>query len=168
MESVLDALKGTPIPTILVVAGQDFQVVPLPLLNARLTALRFFEANPCDVPPLGQRAYRQRFTQKFARNIFTEFTLEHPKREQRLDFTIRAFYRHEGKVMGDPAWETYIRADQLESVYWFHKDQGRQLPYLCDGKTQLLGYHNWEVGSYTVEVYINRERVTSGSFKIQE
>jgi hypothetical protein len=95
---------------------QDFYVVPLPLLNARLTALRFFEANPCDIPPLGQRAYKQHFTRKFARDIFTEFTLEHPKRDQRLDITVHAFYRHEGKVMGEPAWETYIHADQLESV----------------------------------------------------
>jgi len=146
---------------------QDFQVVPLPLLNARLTALRFFEANPCDIPPLGQRAYKQYFTRKFARDIFTEFTLEHPKREQRLDFNVHAFYRHEGKVIGEPASETYIRADQLGSVYWFHRDQGRQVLLPCSGKTLFWG-HNWEVGSYTVEIYINRERVTSHSFEIQE
>jgi hypothetical protein len=187
---------------------QDFQVVPLPLLNARLTALRFFEANPCDIPPLGQRAYKQHFTRKFARQIFgcpgipvvthqmwlprrakpletfgrplndvlfsrefresqifTEVTLEHPKRERRLDFRIHAFYQHEEKVMGEPEWETYIRADQLESVYWIHKDEG-VFP-LCSGKAQLRR-HNWEVGSYTVEVYINQERVTTGSFEIQE
>jgi hypothetical protein len=94
---------------------QDFTVVPLPSLNARLTALQFFEADPCDVLPRGQRAYRQRFAKVFTREIFTELALEHPKHERRLDFIIQAFYRHEGKVIHRPELETYIPADKQGS-----------------------------------------------------
>jgi hypothetical protein len=156
----------TPQPT-----TPEFKVVPLPSLDARLTALRFFEANPCDMPPLGQRTYRQRFVRKFAREIFTELTLEHPKHERRRDFPIHAFYRHKERLIeliGSPVLEAYIRTDQESSVYSFDKDQGNPVPRLkpCSGD-QWWG-DQWLVGSYTVDVYINREPVTSASFEIYE
>jgi hypothetical protein len=60
----------TPEPT-----TQDFKVESIPSSNARLTVLRFFESNPCEVPPPKERAYRQRFAQVFTREILTELTL---------------------------------------------------------------------------------------------
>ena len=75
-------------------ATQDFKVMPLPSLNAHFTALQFYEGNPCDEPPPERRVYRQRFAQAITREIFTEITLEYPKRDQRLDFTIQGIYKH--------------------------------------------------------------------------
>jgi hypothetical protein len=46
----------------------------IPSLNARLTALQFFEGSPCNVSPLGQRAYRQRFVKEITRDVLTEIT----------------------------------------------------------------------------------------------
>jgi hypothetical protein len=143
--------------------SQDFNVVPIPSLNARLTALRFFEGNPCEVPPLEKRAYKQRFAQVITREIYTELTLEHPKHERRLDITIQAFYRHEGKIVGRPVLETYIPADKQESIYWFDKDQGQGRVLSCIGSYPR---GRWSVGPYTVDVYINGEKVTSSSFEI--
>jgi hypothetical protein len=135
----------------------------IPSLNARLTALRFFEGNPCEKSSPERRAYGQRFAQVLTREILTELTLEHPKHARRLDFTIQAFYRHEGKVIGRPELETYLSADKQVSVYWFNKRTGSlrvcTKPYPCG---------RWSVGSYTVDVYINGEKVASGSFEIYE
>jgi hypothetical protein len=149
---------STPQPT-----TPDFKVKPIPSLNARLTALRFFEGNPCEDSPPEQRAYRQRFAQVLTREIFTELTLEHPKYERRLDFTIQGFYRHKGQTTHKPELETYISADRQKSVYWFDTHTGSFR--VC---TYPYPRGRWSVGSYTVDVYINGEPVASGSFEVYE
>src|SRR5215510_12584430 len=76
---------------------QDFKVVSIPSLNARLTALRFFEGTPCNEPSLEERTYRQRFAKVMTSDIYTEFTLEHPKHDRQVKITIQGFYHHQGK-----------------------------------------------------------------------
>jgi hypothetical protein len=140
------------------------KVEEIPSLNARLTALRFFESNPCEVPPLEERTYRQRFAQVITREIFTELTLEHPKHERRRGITIQGFYRHKGREVGRPELETDISADRQGSVYWFYKGQNEVARPLCFNYPR----GQWSAGSYTVDVYINGDKVTSGSFEIYE
>jgi hypothetical protein len=76
------------------------------------------------VPSVEERTYQQRFPQVMTREIYTEFTLAHPKQERRLKITIQGFYRHKGKVVHKPEVETNIPANTQESVYWFYKHQG--------------------------------------------
>jgi hypothetical protein len=129
-------------------------------LNARLTALRFFEGHPCYTPPLEQTAYRQHFAQVITRGIFTEITLEHPKHERRLDFTIQAVYQRKapqaGEVVSRAELSIDIPADEESSI---HKvDSGREdwsIPVHCRARGNPGG---WSVGSYTVDVYINGKR----------
>jgi hypothetical protein len=99
---------------------QDFVVKPIPSLDAQLVSLRFFEGEDCtEGPPLHARTYQQRFARMITRDIFTELTLEHPKLERQRSFTIQAFYRRLGKVIGKPVLETYIPADRQQSVHSF-------------------------------------------------
>jgi hypothetical protein len=113
---------------------QDFKVVPLPSLNARVTAVRFFEHSPCSkVPSVEERTYQQRFPQVMTREIYTELTLAHPKQERRLKITIQGFYRHKGHVVNKPEVKTDIPPNQQESVYWFYKHQGEGGVLSCVG-----------------------------------
>jgi len=141
--------------------------IQIPSLNARITALRFFEGSPCDEPPLKQRAYRQRFAKVITRDIFTELTLEYPKPEQRLDFTIQAVYQRkapEGEVVSRPEKKTYLPADSQRSVHSFRSRAGELVLCAPGGG----GGSDWPVGPYTVDVFINGEKVASGSFEIYE
>jgi hypothetical protein len=141
----------------------------IPSLNARLTALRFFEGHPCYEPLLKERTYRHRFAKDITRDVFTELTLEYPQRDQRLDFTIRAVYQREagqqGKVVSRPELKTYLPAESQKSLHSFRSSQGRRLtcPRGASG-----GGGKWSIGSYTVDVYIGGDLVTSGSFEIHE
>jgi hypothetical protein len=152
--------------------------IQIPSLNARITALRFFEGNPCQMPPLNQRAYRERFAKVITRDIFTELTLEYPKPERRLDFTIRAVYRRkapdeevvrrkapDGDVVSRPELKTYLPADSQRSVHSFRSHEGGHLICGTGGRFAPI---KWQVSPYTVDVFINGEMVTSGSFEIYE
>jgi hypothetical protein len=142
--------------------------IHIPSLHARLTALRFFEGHPCRVPPLEHRVYRQRFAKAVTLEIYTEITLEHPKYERRLDVTVQAVYQrtapHDGEIIGRPELRTYLPAGEPRSLHWLDSNRGGGFPASC------LSYRRggWAVGPYTVEVYINGEKVTSGSFEIHE
>jgi hypothetical protein len=148
-------------------ATQDFKVKPVPSLNAHFTALQFYEGNPCDEPPPERRVYRQRFAKVITRQVYTEITLEYPKRDQRLDFTIQGIYKHKtprgAEVLAKPELKTYSPADSQRSSHWFSSQVG--LIHCVSG---VGGGRNWSVGSYTVDVYINGESVGSGSFEIYE
>jgi hypothetical protein len=154
-------------------ATQDFKVKPIPSLNAHLTALRFFEGHSCGTLPPERRAYRQRFAKVITRDIFTEITLEYPKREQRLDFTIQAVYQHktpeDGKIVNRPELKTYLPADSQRSLHVFRTDEGNVCcSLICRHESDPLPLGGWSVGSYIVDVYINGDKVTSGSFEIYE
>jgi hypothetical protein len=131
--------------------------IQIPSLNARITALQFFEGSPCDEPPLKERAYRQRFAKEITRDVFTEITLEYPKRDQRLDFTIRGVYQRkapQGKVITRPELRTYLPADSQRSIHSFRSNEGRRI--LCVGGGTRGG--RWAVGSYTVDVLLTGRR----------
>ncbi len=153
----------TPEPT-----TQDFNVVSIPSLNARLTALQFYEGHPCHESPVEQRAYRQRFAKVITREIFTEITLEYPQRDQRLDFTIQAIYQHKApegrKVVNRPELKTHLPEDSQRSLHSFYPATGTGGWRFCAEVHAGM----WSVGSYMVDVYINGEQVTSGSFEIHE
>jgi hypothetical protein len=143
---------------------QAFTAKPIPSLNAQLTALRFFEGTPCRWPPLEERSYRQRFPKVMTRSIFTELTLEHPTHEREIKITIQGFYRHRGREINRPVLETSIPANRQKSVYAFYPAMGTGRFLTC----VTIPRGHWSVGTYTVDLYIEGEHVTSGSFEIYE
>ena len=139
------------------------KVEAIPSLNAHLIALRFFEADPCNVPPLGQRTYKQHFPEAIARDIYTEITLEHPKRDRR--FQNPAVYQlkaPDGEVVGGRVENLYTCGEQGPSTGFVATSRR---VFVC-----VLGRSDprWSVGSYTVDVYINGEKVASDAFEIHD
>ena len=116
-----------------------------------------------------ERTYRQRFAKVITRDVFTEITLEYPKREHRLNFTIDAVYQRktpqDGEVITRPESKTYLPADEQSSMHWFHSGRLKGVG-VCGFWNERRGH--WSVGSYTVNVYINGEKVASGAFEIHE
>jgi hypothetical protein len=143
---------------------QAFTAKPIPSLNAQLTALRFFEGTPCHWPSLEERTYRQRFPKVMTRSIFTELTLEHPTHAREIKITIQGFYRHRGREINKPVLETSIPANRQKSVYAFYPAMGTGRVLSC----VTIPRGHWSVGAYTVDIYIEGEQVTSGSFEIYE
>jgi hypothetical protein len=124
------------------------------------------------VPPLEQRAYKQRFAKAITLSIFTELTLEHSPSERRLDFMIQAVYqskpRANGQVIDRPILKTSLPAEEPRSIHWLGTAPGRVegIEFPCMVMSHLRG--QWSVGSHTVDVYINADKVGSGSFEIYE
>ena len=168
--SELTELKKPPDPPPSELTPEVLKLKAIPSLNARLTALRFFEGDPCDEPPLKERTYRQRFAKVITRDIFTEITLEYPKREQRFDFTTQAVYQRrapqDGEVVSRSELRTYIPAGEQRSIHSLESGKwALGIPVHCSA---IGNPGDWSVGSYTVDVYINGEEVASGSFEIHE
>jgi tetratricopeptide (TPR) repeat protein len=124
----------------------------IPSLNARVTALRFFET-PYNAPPREQREYAHRFGKGEARFIGWELNLEYPAPGRRVDFPIeQVWYRADGTVFGRQTLQTHVETDWASSFHhhsWGWKDRG-----------------NWPAGAYRVDLYIGGQQAASGSFKI--
>jgi tetratricopeptide (TPR) repeat protein len=124
----------------------------LPSLNAKVTALRFFET-PYNAPPREQREYAHRFGKGEARFIGWELVLEFPSPGRRLDLPIEQFwYRSDGSLLARQTSRFSIEANWTWfSPYdsWGWKDRG-----------------NWPAGAYRVDLYIGGQKTASGSFKI--
>jgi hypothetical protein len=149
--------------------------IQIPWLNAYITALRFFEGHTCHEIPLHERVYRQRFTTVITRDVFTEITLEYPKRERRLDFTIQAVYQRKtpdnGVIVSRAQLKTSLSADGERSIHLLHSRQGENIccSFICGpafASPPTAG--SWPVGLYTVDVYIQGEKMASGSFEIHD
>ena len=134
---------------------QLLKVESLPSLDARVTALRFFAGDCGNAPRLQQRKYTRRFPTggggvPWYHAIYTEIMLEYPMPERRIYFTLKAIYQSEDTGVLDTQEErTYIPLGQQSSAYWIGS----------------CGYHD-RVGFYLVDVYINEQKVASGSFEI--
>jgi hypothetical protein len=135
---------------------QLLKVESLPSLDARVTALRFF-AGSClsHAPSLQERKDARRFSTGprigLSNAIYTEITLEYPAPERRIYFTIKAIYRSEDTGVLDTQEErNYIPLGQQSSVYWIGS---------CNPGRGVVGF-------YMVDVYINEQKVASGSFEM--
>jgi hypothetical protein len=134
---------------------QLLKVESLPSLDARVTALRFFAGDCHKAPRPQQRKYTRRFSTgrggvRVSYAIYTEITLEHSTPGRRIYFTLKAIYQSEDTGVFDTREQrTYIPLDQQSSVYLIGS----------------CGFHA-RVGFYPVDVYINEQKVASGSYEI--
>jgi len=129
-------------------------VFAIPKLSANVSELNFYETGEKQIPKQ-QREYRNRFTKSRSRYIRWELSLTHPAPGRRMDFSIDAvWHRSDGSVINRQTSPTWVEADGKNSWHtqgWGWKEPG-----------------NWEAGNYRVELFVEGEKVTSGSFEIYQ
>ncbi len=141
-------VSSVPEPKIL----QD-QVELSPSLNARVTKVRFFEGERSNLAlTLKNRKYQTRFAQATTRTIYTEIHLDHPQPGKVTYFTVTIYILGNGTRLRSEEFEGRVKADWASSEHWI--GVGDFEP----GK--------WRPGTYEVDVYINAEKVATGSFEI--
>jgi hypothetical protein len=123
----------------------------IPLLNARVVQLRFYEGSSFLLDDA--KVYARRFARATARYIISQLELTHPERTERADFTLYAVYsRDDGTFIGEHPLDTYIPSDWKES--WHSMGWGWASP------------GNWPEGQYRVDVYCDKQKIASNTFTI--
>ena len=144
----------TPIPTIApprspTPSGSGAQI---PSLAASVTELRFFESGD-DLLPYEEREYSHRFPMATTRYVYWELHLSYPESKEPMTFETEAvYYKPDGTEMGRFTEESHTEAGWSSS--WHTSGWGWDEP----GK--------WPLGTYLVELYIERDLVASDTFEI--
>jgi hypothetical protein len=150
-------------------ADRSAPVGAIRALDAKVTALRFFEAG-ATLPPASQRRYTTRFPLATTRNVVWELDLAHPAPGRWLPVPIEAllFFR-------DAAGERVVQRRVFHSAApanWsdtYHMDFfGWEDDYYYDragSTTRSPG--RWLPGSYRVDLYVADTKVASGSFELR-
>ncbi|MDR4497770.1 MAG: tetratricopeptide repeat protein [Candidatus Scalindua sp.] len=121
-------------------------------LNAKVTGLRFFEGD-VKGQPYGQRKYSTVFSKSATRFIYWEMALAFPKSNRKSYFTIVSkFYNPHGNFMTRLTLQSNIEPGWTSS-YHYH-GYGWKTP------------GNWEIGTYRVDIFVDNQNVTSGTFTI--
>jgi tetratricopeptide (TPR) repeat protein len=124
----------------------------IPALDAKVTALRFFEG-AYEAPPREQRAYVQRFDPARTRYVHWELTLEHPPQGRRRVFSIQSVWSHpDGRVLARLSMHTAVEAEWT----WSYHHASWQPPA------------GWAAGTYRVELYVRGLPVAGGAFEVGE
>lgn len=123
-----------------------------PIPGASFKEMKFFEGT-YDPAPLGKRTYQLQFDHRTSRFIFWELDLTCPSVAQRLNFTIFAtWYNPDGSIFANQTMNTYAEVGWTEPVY--NTGRGWQRP------------GNWKRGTYRVELFVNGNRIGTGSFTV--
>jgi hypothetical protein len=121
--------------------------------NSPVESLRFFESGYGEVSR-EQRSYASRFAQSESRYINWELNLAHGTRGGAdYHFVINAnWYKADGTILATQTVQSYIKPNWSKSFHnlgWGYGDAGK-----------------WAVGSYRVDLYIQDNKVASGTFEI--
>ncbi len=123
-----------------------------PVPGASFKEIKFFESgyNP---PQMGSRVYQAQFKDRATQFINWELHLTCPSPAYRINFSIYAvWYYPNGTVFGNQTINTYA-------------DPGRTEPVCNSGRGwQRAGM--WRHGTYRVDLFVNGNRIGSGSFTI--
>lgn len=124
----------------------------VPLLNAQVSSLRFFETGP-DFTPSEERIYTDRFERATTRRVRFELALVHPRPGRKVDFVIKSvFHGVYGGVSGEESVESYIKPDWHWSLHYHSRgwdDPGK-----------------WSTGKYKVNIFIDGQPVDNGEFEV--
>jgi hypothetical protein len=123
-----------------------------PVPGASFKEIKFFGAGNTS-PPLGSRAYQAQFDHRTTRFVYWELDLTCPSGANRVNFTVYAtwYYPH-GTVFSNQTVPTFV-------------DPGWNDPAINSGRGWVrAGF--WKRGMYRVDLYVNGNRIGSGSFAI--
>lgn len=127
----------------------------IPSLSANIISLRFFESSRTFAPPYGQREYKTRFANSQTRFVNYEISLQHPAPGRVAPLSVNSLWRIDrtGALLRNQIddWMR-IQPDWTSSV--FNTGTGNTDP------------GQWEVGTYTVELYVEGRKVAEGKFEI--
>jgi hypothetical protein len=136
-----------PGPTVL-----QSKTAAIPLLDARVTKLVFFNSSAADIGPSKNPTYSTRFEHTATTRIHPEIYLEYPPPGKRVYFTMTVYIRQNTKMFRIVDYDTRIEPDWTSS----HHSVG----------IGVFGPGNWRVGNYEADVYINGEKVAMGYFQV--
>ena len=123
-----------------------------PVPGASIKEIKFFESGSTE-PPLGSRTYQVQFNHRTTHFVNWELHITFPPVASRVDFTIYAtWYYPNGAVFGYQTVNAYAGAGWPEGV----TSSGRGW--------QRAGM--WRRGTYRVDLFVNGNRIGSGSFTI--
>jgi hypothetical protein len=123
-----------------------------PVPGASFKEIKFFESGYTP-PQLGGRTYQVQFDHRKSRFINWEVHFTCPSVASRVDFTIYAtWYYPNGSIFANQSVPTYTDPGWTEPVY----NSGRGW--------QRAGM--WRRGTYRVDLFVNGNRITSGSFTV--
>jgi PEGA domain len=123
-----------------------------PIAGARVEEMKFFESG-YDSPELGKRTYQSRFDHRSTRYVNWELDLACPAIPARVDFSINAiWYNPDGTVFANQNMNTYALPTWTTPVFNFGRG------WKASG--------NWKTGWYRVELFVNGNRIATGSFEV--
>ncbi|MHC4535553.1 MAG: FecR family protein [Planctomycetota bacterium] len=124
----------------------------IPVLNARVSGLRFFES-PIKAAAYEQRKYATRFSKSATRYIFWEMTLKYPAPGRITEFDIDTiWYRQDGNVLGNQKMKTRVEPKWTSTIH--------------ANSWGAASFGNWPPGNYRVEIYIKGQEIARGYFQI--
>jgi len=123
-----------------------------PIPGARVEEMKFFESG-YDAPELNKRTYLTRFDHRTARYINWELDMVCPAIAARVDFDINAtWYDPQGAVFANQTLNTYGQPPWTNPVFNFGRGWANP--------------GNWKPGWYRVELFVNGNRIATGTFQI--
>jgi hypothetical protein len=138
-------------------------------LDAKVTALRFFESG-ATLPPAVERRYTTRFPLATTRFVVGELDLAHPAPARWLPVPIEAllFFRDAAgeRVIQRRVFQTAAAADRSNTYHMDFFGWEDDYYYGRAGST-TQSPRRWLPGSYRVDLYVTDVKVASGSFEIR-
>ena len=123
-----------------------------PIPGASFKEIKFFESGSTE-PPLGSRGYQASFNHHNTRFVNWELHITCPAVVSRIDFTVYAtWYYPNGRLFGNQSVNVHSDIGSSELVY----SSGRGW--------QRTGM--WLKGTYRVDLFVNGNRIGSGSFTV--
>lgn len=133
---------------------QAVEVDLLPVPNAKVRAVRFFESGN-KIPAVNQRQYQDRFDTQTSRYIYWELTFGFSKIQSRIDFDIdEVWYGPNGNVIWRQTHNLHVLPGWSE------------LSYVSGRGCNAPPCGAFERGSYKLELLSGSRRVATGSFEV--
>jgi hypothetical protein len=143
----------------------------VPALGAKVTSLRFFEADAAAIPSPGQRSYATQFAAAEGRDIGWELDLAHAAPHRWVPLPIEALLYFRGadgeeRIMQRKVLQSAVPADARDTR---HTDSfGWENAYYYDraGAT-TRSPRRWLPGTYWVDLYVLGQKIAGGSFEVR-
>lgn len=132
------------------------RVSDIPLLNANVVSLRFYESG-ADALGWDQREYKNRFSKEVTRGIYWALDLELPDPGRTINYTVERVVYRDGAFYNKGKCDLSIDAGFITS-------QTTIISPSCGFGWVVPG--KWRAASYLMELFIDGRKVAAGSFEI--